>query len=180
MRLLQTVLRIVDSIDYRFGRLIAFLTVGMMVVITTEVVLRYGFNSPTIWAQETAQFLYGTYCILGGAYVLLHNAHVNMDIIYARLSLRGRAIIDLITSPLVFLYLGLMLWQGSIFAWKSVGVLEVSTSTWAPPIWPVKLMLPLGALLFLIQGIVSFVRNLTTAITGKESVSAAVVKKEIL
>jgi TRAP-type mannitol/chloroaromatic compound transport system permease small subunit len=164
----------------RFGRLIAFLAVGMMVVVTIEVVLRYGFDSPTLWAHETGQFLYGAYCILGGAYVLLHKAHVNMDILYVRLSVRMRAILDLFTSPLIFLYLGVMLWHGTIFAWKSVGVLEVSTSTWGPPVWPIKLMLPLGALLFLVQGIFGFIRNLITATTGKESVSAAVAKKEIL
>ncbi len=164
----------------RFGRIIAFLTVGMMGVVTVEVVLRYGFNSPTLWAHETAQFLYGAYCILGGAYVLLHKAHVSMDIIYVRLSLRKRAILDLFTSPLVFLYLGMMLWHGTIFASKSVGLLEVSPTAWAPPVWPIKMVLPIAALLFLLQGIVRFVRDLTTAVTGRESVSTPIAKKEIL
>jgi TRAP-type mannitol/chloroaromatic compound transport system permease small subunit len=180
MRIVEFILHAIDSFQDRFGRIIAFLTVGMMGVVAVEVVLRYVFDSPTLWAHETAQFLYGAYCILGGAYVLLHKGHVSMDIIYVRLSLRKRAILDLFTSPLVFLYLGMMLWHGSIFAWKSVGVMEVSTTSWAPPIWPIKLILPLAALLFLLQGIVGFVRDLTTAVTGRESISAANAKKEIL
>lgn len=180
MRIVEFILNAIDSFQGHFGRIIAFLTVGMMGVIAIEVVLRYVFDSPTLWAHETAQFLYGTYCILGGAYVLRYKAHVNMDILYARLSVRVRAILDLFTSPLVFLYLGMMLWHGTIFAWKSVGVLEVSTSTWGPPVWPIKLILPLAALLFLLQGTVRFVRDLTTVVTGRESISAAITKKEIL
>ncbi len=152
----------------------------MIGIITVEVVLRYGFNSPTLWAHETAQFLYGTYCILGGAYVLLHKAHVNMDMVYVRLSTRARAIIDLITSPLLFIFLGLMLWYGSVFACKSVAMLEHSQTPWGPPIWPVKLMLPLAAFLFLLQGIVRFVRDIETAITGREAGVAPVAEKELL
>lgn len=180
MRIVEFILHAIDNFQDRFGRIIAFLTVGMMGVVAVEVVLRYVFDSPTLWAHETAQFLYGAYCVLGGAYALLHKAHVNMDIIYVRLSVRVRAILDLFTSPLVFLYLGMMLWHGTIFAWKSVGVMEVSTTSWAPPIWPIKLILPLAALLFLLQGIVGFVRDLTTAVTGRESISTAITRKEIL
>ena len=180
MHIVETVVHAIDTFQERFGKAISFLTVGMMSVIAVEVVLRYVFNSPTLWAQETAQFFYGTYCILGGAYVLLHKAHVGMDIVYTRFSPRVRAIIDLFTSPLVFLYLGVMLWQGTVFALKSVGVFEVSITVWAPPIWPVKLMLPLAALLFFIEGIVKLVRDLAIVITGREIISAAPAVREIL
>ena len=180
MRKVRAVLHLVDTINERFGKIISFLTVGMMGTIIVEVVLRYGFNSPTLWAHETAQFLYGAYCILGGAYVLLHKAHVNMDIVYARLSLRKRAILDLVTSSLFFLFIVVMLWQGVILASKAVAVLEVTTTAWAPPVWPVKLMLPLAALLILLQGIVRFVRDLETAVTGREAIAVEVAKKELL
>jgi len=180
MRKVRAVLHFVDTINERFGKIISFLTVGMMGTIIVEVVLRYGFNSPTLWAHETAQFLYGSYCILGGAYVLLHKAHVNMDIVYARLSLRKRAILDLATSSLFFLFIVVMLWQGVILASKAVAVLEVTTTAWAPPVWPVKLMLPLAALLILLQGIVRFVRDLETAVTGREAIAVEVAKKELL
>ena len=180
MRKVWAVLHFVDTINERFGKIISFLAVGMMGVIVVEVVLRYGFNSPTLWALEAATFLYGSYCILGGAYVLLHRAHVNMDILYARLSPRKRAILDLFTSLLFFLFIGVMLWHGSMFAWKSVQGLERTWSLWRPPIWPVKLMLPLAALLILLQGIVKFVRDIETAVTGREAIAFEVAKKELL
>ena len=180
MRKVRAVLHFVDSVNERFGKIIAFLTVGMMGTVTVEVVLRYGFNSPTLWAHETAQFLYGSYCILGGAYVLLHRAHVNMDIMYARLSLRKRAILDLVTSSLFFLFIVVMLWQGTILASRSVAILEATNTAWAPPVWPVKLTLPLAALLILLQGIVKFVRDIETVITGREAIAVEVAKKEVL
>jgi len=180
MRKVRAVLHFVDTINERFGKIISFLVVGMMGTVTVEVVLRYGFNSPTLWAHETAQFLYGSYCILGGAYVLLHKAHVNMDIMYARLSLRKRAIIDLVTSSLFFLFIGVMLWHGVAFASKSVAILEATNTPWAPPVWPIKLMLPLAALLILLQGIAKFARDLETAVTGREAIAVEVAKKELL
>jgi len=180
MRKVRAVLHFVDTINERFGKVISFLAVGMMGTVTVEVVLRYGFNSPTLWAHETAQYLYGSYCILGGAYVLLHKGHVNMDIFYARLSLRKRAILDLFTSVLFFAFIGVMLWHGMTFAWKSVAMLEVSMTPWAPPIWPVKLMLPLAALLILLQGIVKFARDIEIVVTGRETIAIEVAKKEVL
>lgn len=180
MRKVGVALHFVDTINERFGKIIAFLIVGMMSVVVVEVVLRYGFNSPTLWAHETAQFLYGSYCILGGAYVLLHRGHVNMDIVYARLSLRKRAILDLFTSSLFFLFIVVMLWQGVFFASKSVAILEATNSSWAPPVWPVKLTLPLAALLLLLQGIVKFVRDLETAVTGREAIAVEAAEKESL
>ena len=180
MRKVRAALYFVDAINERFGKIIAFLILGMMGAMGVEVVLRYGFNSPTLWAQETAQFLYGSYCILGGGYALLHNAHVRMDVIYARFSLRKKAILDLATSSLFFLFIGVLLWKGLFFAWKSVSILEATQSVWAPPVWPVKLTLPLATLLILLQGIVKFVRDIETAVTGKENVSVVIAKKETL
>jgi len=180
MRIVRVVLHFIDVANERFGKIVSFLTVFMIGVITVEVVLRYVFNSPTLWAHETAQFLYGSYCILGGAYVLLNKAHVNMDVIYARLSTRARAILDVITSPLFFLFIVVMLWHGVFFAEKSVAMLEHTQTPWGPPIWPIKLMLPLAAFLFLLQGIAKLVRDIETAITGRETGVAPVAKKELL
>ena len=45
---------------------------------------------------------------------------------------------------------------------------ELSLTDWAPPFYPVKFMMPLGALMLLLQGIVWWIRDLHVAITGRE------------
>jgi len=140
-------------------------------VIGYEVAVRYGFDSPTIWGTQLAQMIFGTYVVLGGAYALRYRVHVNMDAIYARLSPRKKATIDVVTSMAFFFAIGFLLWQGGILAWEAVMKWETSVVTpWRQPIWPVKLMIPIGALLILLQGLAKFIRDFHLAITGRELV----------
>ena len=159
-------LSVIDNINDQAGKTISFLVIFVLIVIVIETAARYVFNSPTMWVYETAIFLFAGYDILGGGYVLRHHAHVNMDIIHSRLSPRTKAIVDLITSFFFFLFCGLLLWKGIDFAWRSIEALETTTSAWAPAIYPVKIMIPLGALLILLQGLAKFIRDLTFAISG--------------
>ena len=102
MRLFKVVLRAVDRLSEVIGLLVSVLMPAMVVVLTIEVVARYVFNSPTIWAYDTAIFMFGYTGLLGGAYALKNKEHINVDLIYARLSPRGKAVLDVITGLLFF------------------------------------------------------------------------------
>ena len=154
----------IDKISEYSGKIVSFLVLLMIGIVTYEVVARYVFNSPTLWAHETAQYIFGSFTILGGAYVLLRESHVRMDIIYSRVSPRTQAILDIITAPLFFAFIGVLLWKGGQIAWSSIELLEKSNSQWRPPIYPVKAMIPLAAFLILIQGIARLIRNIQRAI----------------
>jgi TRAP-type mannitol/chloroaromatic compound transport system permease small subunit len=113
--------------------------------------------------------VFGALTILSGAYTLKEKAHVNMDLFHMRLSDRGKAIVDVITFPFFLLFACVLLWLGWDFAVRSVMLFEKSISNWHPPIWPVKLMIPLGALLLLLQGLAKFMTDLSTIIdTNRE------------
>jgi len=164
----KRLLELIDNLNEWVGRIIAPLSLVMIAVIVCEVLLRYIFNNPTIWAHETAAMLFGAYFILGGGYALRHRAHVNMDVIYDRLSLRGKGILDVVTSPLFFIFCGLLLWEGGQMFWNALQIGERTSSYWKPLTYPVKLMIPLGASLILLQGSAKLIRDLHIAITGKE------------
>jgi len=164
--LLLKFIDLIDKINDQVGKLISFLVIFMIIVMAYEVIARYFFNSPTIWARETVMFLLGGYALLGGAYVLRHEAHVNMDILYQRLSPKRRAILSLITYLLLFLFLAVLLWKGSEYAWRSIGLHETTDSDWGPPEYIIKTIIPIGAFLLLLQGFAQFIRNMITAITG--------------
>ncbi|UCC61202.1 MAG: TRAP transporter small permease subunit [Dehalococcoidia bacterium] len=164
---MRRILRLIDHINDQVGKLISLLVIFMVGIMVYEVVARYVFDSPTIWAYETITFLLAGYAILGGAYVLRHGAHVNMDILYRRLSPRKQAILDLVTSGLFFLFCAVLIWKGSEWASRSIRLSETTTSTWAPVVYPIKMAIPVGAFLLLIQGLAKFIRDLMTAVTGE-------------
>jgi TRAP-type mannitol/chloroaromatic compound transport system permease small subunit len=161
-------LQAIDRINEQTGKVVSYLILFLVGVILYEILVRYLFNSPTIWAHETSQMIYGAYVILLGGYVLQRGGHVNVDILYHRFKPRTRAIIDLFTWLLFFYFCGLLLWKGGEMAWDSFKVLETEPTAFAPPVYPIKMMIPLGALLILLQGLAKFIRDFNLAISGKE------------
>ena len=152
-------LTIVDKINEWVGRLTSFLIIPLIAVMVWGVTLRYVFDSPLVWSDEMSQFIFGGYIMLGGGYALLKEAHVNVPILHSRLRPRARAALDLITSVLFYGFCGVMLWKGIDMAWPSLKGLEHSFSVWGPPVYPVKLTIPIGAFLLLLQGMAKFARD---------------------
>ena len=167
---MRRVLGGIDTISEWSGKIVSLLILVMVGVLLYEITLRYVFNAPTIWAHETSQHLFAAYSVLAGAYVLLHFEHVKVDILYSRLSLRARAILDSITYLMFFLFVIVMLVYGVQLASFAVKIKAASHTAWGPPIWPLRLMLPIGAFLILFQGLAHFIRALHAAILGKELV----------
>lgn len=170
MRKIKFCLRIIDRISEWSGKSVSFLVIAIMGITVWEVVLRYVFNAPTIWAFDAAYLIFGAYGVLGGAYTLYLKGHVNVDILYGRLPLRARAIVDVVTSTFFFFFCGLLLWKGGVMAWDSLKIMEHASSAWSPPVYPIKLTIPIGASLLLLQGMAKFIRDLIVAVTGKEEV----------
>lgn len=164
---MQKTLAWIDTLSDRIGHLVAFLIPLLAGVEVYEVVARYVFNAPTIWACELSSMLFGVFVLLGGAHALRRNGHVNMDIIYSRLTLRGKAWLDILTFPLFLAFIGVLIWKGWESAWRSILLLERDSTQWAPPLYPFKLMLPFGCLLLLLQGLAKLIRDIATLI-GKE------------
>lgn len=170
MRKLDKYLGIVDSLSEWTGKAVSFFLFLLAVVVGYEVVTRYLFKSPTHWVHEASAMLFGTFVIIGGAYTALKDGHVNMDLVYKAFNPRIRALLDLLTFFVTLAFLGALLWKGGITAWKSVKMLEHASTQWGPPLFPFRIMLPLGALLLLLQLVVKFIRDVRILITGKEPI----------
>jgi len=168
LHLIVGFIRFVDKMNDRIGRLVAFLIYPIMLVLVYEVIMRYVFGKPTIWAHETSCMLYGTHFILGGAYALRHGAFVNVEVFYMRFSKRKKAIVDLITWTMFYIFVGTLLWKSLPWAWQSLMIQEYTDSTWGPPVWPVKWTIPIAALLMLLQGMTKTLKDTCLAVTGRE------------
>ena len=114
MKSVQSVLRVADETNEWVGRVGSFLFLPMIFVITFEIVMRYVFRSPTIWVHETSEYLLVVMAMVGGGYTFLHKGHVSVDIVYERLSTKGKAILDLIiTAPFMLILYYVLVWKGA-------------------------------------------------------------------
>lgn len=167
MNRLDYFLRLVDTISESVGKFFSFILPIIMFIIVYETIMRYGFNSPTTWVNELSINLISPYFLFGGAYALLKQSHVNMDLFYSRFSLRTRATLDVFTSILFYCFIGVLFWKGLDWSVKSLKTLDNSGPPLYFPTYPSKLLLPTAAFLFLLQGSAKFVRDLFTSITGE-------------
>ena len=141
---MRRILSGVDAISEWSGKVASILILFMVGVLIFEVALRYLFDSPTVWAHQASSHTFATYSILAGAYILLHYQHVKVDVVYSRLSQRTRAILDSVTYLVFFLFTILLLIYGTEQAIHSVKIMEGPTPPFIIPMWPLRIMVPLG------------------------------------
>lgn len=155
---MRRLFRIVDGVNDWVGWLLGFQILLVVGVVVWEVVARYVFNAPTLWANETMVYVTAVAYLLGGGYALRHRRHVIVDVLYARFPASVRVWLGVATFVFFAFYLGAMIWAGWLFAWDSMKLGETSGTPWDPPIWPVKLAIPVAAVLVLLQGVADVVR----------------------
>jgi len=168
MRVLKKMCDGIGVVSEWSGRVVMFLVIVLIVSIAYDVFARYLFNAPTVWSY-TLSYMLGTAIIaIGLPYVYYHNANVRVDVIYSKLPPRGRLILDVVLTillffPMVFLLIkvfGEDLWQAYLCG-------EVATdSIWYPILWPFKLVITLGLVFLFLQGIATFIGNLQRLFKG--------------
>ena len=153
--------RTVDRINEFTGNFVAYWSMIAVIVYYYEVIARYVFNSPTNWAHESMFLMFGMQYLFAGGYVLKNNGHVRVDVIYMHFSPRKKAMTDVVTSIFFFIFAFTLLGSGWVFFSDSFGVWEVSFTEWGIQYWPVKLAIPVGALLLLLQGTSWLIKDIT-------------------
>ncbi|MEQ8442814.1 MAG: TRAP transporter small permease subunit [Alphaproteobacteria bacterium] len=106
----------VDRLSLYAGEYVSYWAVIAVFVYYYEVISRYVFNSPTSWAHEGMYLMFGMQYLIAGAYAALTEQHVRVDIFYANMSPRRKAITDLLTSVFFFIFAGTLLVTSYIFA----------------------------------------------------------------
>jgi len=149
----------VDMVNEWAGRITAWLIIPLLLIVTYDVIMRYIFNLPTVWAWDINVQLLGASVALGGGYTLLHRGHIGVDVLVDGLPRKKRAWVDLATSIFFFIGVGVLLWQGVRGAWSSVQTREVDFTFFAPPVYPLKVLISIGFLLLFLQGIVKSIRD---------------------
>lgn len=138
--------RVIEAISEACGAAAAVAALGLVTVTMIEVVARYAFRAPTVWAFDVAYMLNGAAFVLACALALKQNQHVSVDILSQAFGPRLRRGIEVVVFALLVLpALGFICWSAWGDFWKAWTTGEIEqVSPWRPQIWPFRLMLCIG------------------------------------
>ena len=158
----------IDRISEWEGKIFSFLIVVATIQVCFELILRYVFNAPTTWGLEMTLYLCSTTYVMSGAYAERYNAHIKVDIFYNRWSPRTRAFFDLmVTDTLLMFFCTVLTWQSALWFWEAVSQGLTSGTIWDPPIWPMRLVILIGAFFLLLAAFGKSVRDLLVVIKAQ-------------
>jgi len=151
MKLLGRLAAIFDRTNDVLVFLASAILIFTVVSVTVDVVLRYFFNAPLIWAVEVNEnnLLYITF--LATAWVLRREGHVKVELVLARLDPRAQNLVGLITSIIGVVICLVVTWYGSLVTWR-----DFETGAFQPTIMRIPnayilFIIPVGTFLLSIQ-----------------------------
>jgi len=161
MELLLRLSRLVDGLNERIGKSVAWLVLVAVLVSAINAIVRKLFNlSSNAWL-ELQWYLFSAVFLLAAGYTLLRDDHVRIDVIAGRLSRRAQTWIDilgtvffLLPMALLFIYLS---WPVFVRTWEHH---EISGSAGGLVIWPARLLVPVGFTLLVLQGLSELVKRI--------------------
>lgn len=153
--------RAVDAVNERFGRVADWLVLAACAISAGNAFVRYGVSWSSNALLEAQWYLFAGIVMLGAAYTLFRNEHVRVDLLYGWVGPRTRLWIDIL-GLLVFLLpaMALLAWMTWPFFLDSFLRGETSSDAGGLIRWPVKLMMPLGFALVLMQGVSELIKRI--------------------
>lgn len=164
MKALAAAGRTLDGLSDVVGRVVMWLAALLVLVQFAVVVLRYGFSTSLIQVQEAVIYIHATLFMLAIAYTMRHEGHVRVDILYAAMPPRRRALVDLIgVLVAVIPFCVLMLWTCWPFVAASWRIREGAIAYGGIPYqYLLKSLIPAMAVLLLLQAVAHLCRCVLT------------------
>jgi TRAP-type mannitol/chloroaromatic compound transport system permease small subunit len=153
--------RVIDAINFRIGKILAWLILAAVIVSTVNAVIRKLFDvSSNAWL-ELQWVLFGAVFLIVASWTLLANEHIRIDIVNNALPPRVRSLIDLIGHAFFLLPLCIIMIITSYpFVVKSVLLNEQSMNAGGLPQWPAKMLILIGFILLFFQGISELIKRI--------------------
>jgi TRAP-type mannitol/chloroaromatic compound transport system permease small subunit len=133
------------------GRAASLLILPIMAIIVYEVVARYAFSAPTSWSWLINRQIFGVLVIVAGSYTLIQRSHIRIEIFYERFPTSIKRLVGWISLAAALIFLGVLLWKGYVMALDSWQSRETATGVLKLPLYPLKIFIPLGAVLFILS-----------------------------
>ena len=161
MGVLLGVSRVIDAINFRIGKTLAWLILAAVIVSAINAVIRKLFDMSSNSWLELQWVLFGAVFLLVASWTLLDNEHIRIDIVNSTFSQKTRNIIDVIGHAFFLLPLTVvMIITGIPFVSKSMALNEQSMNAGGLPQWPAKSLVLIGFTLLFLQGISEFIKRI--------------------
>lgn len=147
---MQSIFDTITKLIQKAGELASLLILLIMAVVTYEVISRYAFNTPTSWAWLINKQLFGVFVLIAGGFTLVHNSHIRIEMVYERSSPGFRRIVNGLSLLAALLFLGSLLWKSTVMGLEAWETKEVAMGVFKLPLYPLKMIMPIGALLFIL------------------------------
>ena len=149
-----------DAVIDLVGRITAWSSFALAIVMAGNVLLRYGLNTGSVWAQELEWHLMAPICLFGMSYALRHGEHVRVDVLYARFSLRARHAVNAIAAVLAMVLSVLVIELSWNYVGQSWTIGEGSANPGGIPArYLLKALIPVGFALFFLQSLAEAIRS---------------------
>lgn len=176
--MLQRILFSIDRLSAWSGKTIAWVVLLMTVLISYDITMRYlskplGDPIRAIWftytfSYDMTYYLYAVFFMIGGAYALSRGQHIRGDVFYRLWPVRVQGGIDFVLYIVAF-FPGIiaLISVGAQWAAASWAIGERSfTTAVAPPLYPLKAVIPVAGVLMAIQGAAETIRAYQALRTG--------------
>ena len=161
MNALLTLSRRIDALTERIGKSAIWLVLIVVLISAGNAIMRYTIHYSSNALLEIQWYLFGLIFMACSGYTLLRNEHVRIDLISNRFSRRGQAWIDILGILFFLLPMAVAImvlsWPVFVNAWLSN---EMSNSAGGLPMWPARLMIPVGFLLLILQACSELIKRI--------------------
>lgn len=161
LKALLSLSRLIDSMTERVGHATYWLILVAVLVSAANAIIRYAFNMSSNAWLEIQWYLFSAVFLFCSGYTLLHGQHVRIDVISGRMSKRVQTWIEILGTVFFLMPMAIailwMSWPVFVDAYQHN---EVSTNAGGLPIWPARLMLPVGFLLLILQGLSELIKRI--------------------
>jgi TRAP-type mannitol/chloroaromatic compound transport system permease small subunit len=166
---MNRVIYAIDQFSKTIGHIFAWCIVMLMLGTSWEVFVRYVLDDPTSWAFDWSYIMYGALFYMAGAYTLSRGGHVRADMFSRLWPQRTQAGVELVLY-IIFFFPGVisLMYSGWSYGNDSMRIREMSiNSPVGIPIWQIKMLIPIGGGLMLLQGIAEVLRCIVCLRTGE-------------
>ena len=143
--------RIERAVDL-IGRAASWLALAIVVLMATNVVLRYAFSYGSVWAQELEWHLLTPLIMFGIPYALLKGDHVRVDVLFAKFTEKNQLRVEVVSQVLGILIAAAFVWLSLQYVQQSFVIDEKSADPGGLPYrWALKALIPAGFVLLALQ-----------------------------
>lgn len=152
---------VLKKIISKTGKISSWFSLALVLLISTDVLLRYVFNFSTAALYEMEWHLFAIIFLLASPYTLQKNKHVRVDVFYNNFSKRKKNIVDLIGNIIFLIPFSFIIFYTSLpFVEDSFSILESSPDPGGLPYrFIIKSIIPIAFFLLMIQGILNAIKN---------------------